>query len=46
MIFWARDEDVLEVVDPGAAEPRRFFSAVPEELRSELLRSQLNRVER
>lgn len=46
VIFWARDEDVLEVVDPGAAEPRRFFSAVPEELRSELLRSQLNRVER
>jgi DNA-binding NarL/FixJ family response regulator len=46
VIFWARDEDVMEVVGPGAAEPRRFFSAVPEELRSQLVRSQVNRVER
>ncbi len=46
VIFWARDEDVMEVVDPGAAEPRRYFDAVPEELRSQLVRSrQVNRVE-
>jgi DNA-binding NarL/FixJ family response regulator len=46
VVFWARDEDVLEVVDPGASTPKRFFSAVPEELRSQLVRSQVNRVER
>lgn len=46
VLFWARDEDVLEVVDPGASRPRRFVTAVPEELRSELVRSQVNRVER
>jgi DNA-binding NarL/FixJ family response regulator len=46
VIFWARDEDVMEVVGPGTAAPRRFFSAVSEELRSELVRSQVNRVER
>jgi DNA-binding NarL/FixJ family response regulator len=46
VIFWARDEDVMEVVDPGAAQPRRYFDAVPEELRSQLVRSrQVNRVE-
>jgi DNA-binding NtrC family response regulator len=46
VIFWARDEDVMEVLDPGASEPRRFFESVFEELRSELVRSQVNRVER
>jgi DNA-binding NarL/FixJ family response regulator len=46
VIFWTRDEDVMEVVGPGAEEPRRFFPAVAEELRSELVRSQVNRVER
>ena len=46
VIFWARDEDVMEVVEPGASEPRRVLTAVPEELRSELVRSQVNRVER
>jgi hypothetical protein len=45
VIFWARDEDVMEVVEPGASEPRRVLTAVPEELRSELVRSQVNRVE-
>lgn len=46
VIFWARDEDVMEVVDPGTSEPRRFFDAVPQELFSELVRSrQVNRVE-
>jgi DNA-binding NarL/FixJ family response regulator len=46
VIFWARDEDVMEVVGPGSSAPRRIDSAVPEELRSELVRSQVNRVER
>ena len=36
VILWARDEDAMEVLDPGATTPRRFFTAVPEELRSEL----------
>jgi DNA-binding NarL/FixJ family response regulator len=46
VVFWARDEDVMEVVDPGTSEPRRVFTPVPEELCSELMRSQVNRVER
>jgi DNA-binding NarL/FixJ family response regulator len=47
VVLWARDEDVMEVVEPGAGEARRVFSPLPEELRSELMRSrQLNRVER
>jgi AmiR/NasT family two-component response regulator len=45
VVLWTRDEAVMEVVDPGASEPRRVFTPVPE-LRSELMRSQLNRVER
>ena len=36
VILWDRDEDAMEVLDPGAATARRFFSAVPEELRREL----------
>ncbi len=36
VILWARDEDAMEVLDPGATTPRRVFTAVPEELRSEL----------
>ena len=46
VVLWMRDEEVMEVVGPGASEPRRVFTPVPEELRSELMRSQLNRVER
>jgi DNA-binding NarL/FixJ family response regulator len=46
LVLWARDEDVMEVVDPGAAEPRRVLAPNPGELRSELMRSQVNRVER
>jgi len=46
VVLWARDEDVMEVAGPGASEPRRVFTPVPEELRSELMRSQVNRVER
>jgi CheY-like chemotaxis protein len=36
VILWARDEDVMEVLDPGATTRRRFFASVPEQLRSEL----------
>ena len=46
VVLWARDEDVMEVVGPGASEPRRVYTPVTEELRSELMRSQVNRVER
>ena len=45
VILWARDEDAMEVLDPGSTTPRRFFAAVPEELRSELRNVQVNRVE-
>ena len=45
VILWARDEDAMEVLDPGSTTPRRFFTAVPEELRSELSTVRLNRVE-
>ena len=45
VILWARDEDAMEVLDPGATAPRRIFDAVPEELRSELSNVRVNRVE-
>jgi hypothetical protein len=35
----------MEVLDPGSTTPRRFFTAVPEELRSELSNVRVNRVE-
>jgi DNA-binding NarL/FixJ family response regulator len=36
VILWDRDEEAMEVLDPGATTPRRFFSAVPDQLRREL----------
>jgi DNA-binding NarL/FixJ family response regulator len=45
VILWARDEDAMEVLDPGSTTPRRIFTAVTEELRSELSSVRLNRVE-
>jgi DNA-binding NarL/FixJ family response regulator len=36
VVLWARDEDAMEVLDPGAAAPRRFFDALLEQLRDEL----------
>ena len=45
VILWARDEDAMEILDPGATTPRRYFTAVPEELRMELSNVRLNRVE-
>jgi DNA-binding NarL/FixJ family response regulator len=37
VILWARDEDAMEVFDPGSPTPRRFHSELPEELRGELI---------
>jgi DNA-binding NarL/FixJ family response regulator len=45
VVLWSRDEDVMEVLDPGSTTPRRYFAAVPEELRRELSNVRLNRVE-
>jgi len=42
VVLWARDEASMEVLDPGSGAPRRFFTAVPHELRSELSRCQVN----
>jgi DNA-binding NarL/FixJ family response regulator len=39
VILWARDEDAMEVFDPGSPTPRRFSSELPEELRGELIAS-------
>jgi DNA-binding NarL/FixJ family response regulator len=36
LILWARDEDVMEVMDPGATTPRLIVDAVTEELHREL----------
>ena len=36
LVFWARDEDVMDVVGPGASEPRRILAPVPEDLCVEL----------
>ena len=45
VILWARDEDAMEVLDPGSTTPRRYVTAGPEELRSELSNVRVNRVE-
>jgi DNA-binding NarL/FixJ family response regulator len=36
VIFWARDERRMEVLDPGAATPRRLGDAAADRLHSEL----------
>jgi DNA-binding NarL/FixJ family response regulator len=36
VILWARDEDVMEVVDPGATSPRLIVHSVSDELHREL----------
>jgi DNA-binding NarL/FixJ family response regulator len=43
VVFWARDEDVMEVVGPDDAEPRRVLSPTQEELRSALAGSRVVR---
>ena len=44
VILWARDEDAMEVLDPGAAAPRRSFVVGADGLRCELTGSETNRV--
>jgi DNA-binding NarL/FixJ family response regulator len=44
VVFWARDEDVMEVLAPGASEPRRVFAPAPEELCGAVMSSHLKRV--
>jgi DNA-binding NarL/FixJ family response regulator len=36
VVLWAREEDAMEVLDPGAPTPRRFFSGLLDQLRDEL----------
>lgn len=36
VVLWARTEDVMEVIDPGATRPRWVVSGVPEDLLAEL----------
>lgn len=36
VVLWARTEDVMEVIDPGATRPRLVVSGVPEDLLAEL----------
>lgn len=45
VILWDRDEESMEVLDPGAPIARRFFSSVPDELRRELGYARPSRVE-
>jgi DNA-binding NarL/FixJ family response regulator len=39
LIFWARDETLMEVLDPSACDARVVALTAPEELRSELTTS-------
>ena len=39
VVFWARDEEVMEVVAPGASQPRRVANPQPADLCDELARS-------
>jgi DNA-binding NarL/FixJ family response regulator len=36
VILWTRDEEVMEVLDPGATTPRRVLDSVPQGLRDEV----------
>lgn len=45
VVLWARTEDVMEVIDPGATRPRWVLSRVPEDLLAELSTLQEIRVE-
>jgi DNA-binding response OmpR family regulator len=37
VVLWARGEDVIEVLDPGASDPRFVLGGDPDELRAELV---------
>jgi hypothetical protein len=36
VVLWARTENVMEIMDPGASRPRWVISEVPEDLLAEL----------
>lgn len=41
VVLWASTEDVMEVIDPGAARPRWVLSGVPEDLLAEISTQQV-----
>ncbi len=45
VVLWARTENVMEVIDPGATRPRWVLSGVPEDLLAELSTVQVIRAE-
>jgi AmiR/NasT family two-component response regulator len=45
VVLWARTEDVMEVMDPGATRPRWVLSGVPQDLLTELSTVQVIRAE-
>lgn len=45
VVLWARTEDVMEVIDPGATLPRWVLSGVPEDLLAELSTLQVTQAE-
>ena len=45
VVLWARTEDVMEVIDPGATGPRWVLSGVPQDLLAELSTVQVIRAE-
>jgi AmiR/NasT family two-component response regulator len=45
VVLWAREEDLMEVIDPVSADSRRVSAPIVERLRSELSRQQVQRVE-
>jgi DNA-binding NarL/FixJ family response regulator len=45
IVFWTRDEDVMEVLGPDG-EARRIDAPAPDELRIEIERGQVQRLER
>jgi AmiR/NasT family two-component response regulator len=45
VVLWAREEDLMEVIDPVSADSRRVSAPVLERLRSELSSNHVQRVE-
>jgi AmiR/NasT family two-component response regulator len=45
VVLWAREEDLMEVIDPASADSRRVSAPVLERLRSELSSNHVHRVE-
>jgi AmiR/NasT family two-component response regulator len=45
VVLWAREEDLMEVIDPVSADSRRVSAPIVERLRSELSSKQVQRVE-